>query len=87
MTRAERRRIQRVIDSGGEIRLQSHEFDAAMSALTDAGRFVHVTILHDDDCTPSRCVCRPDYVLAVATPERLVDGARAQRQWIRETTS
>ena len=41
----------------------------------------HATIVHDDACTPSSCVCEPEIVLETATPENVAAGAEGERQW------
>jgi len=63
------------------------ELQAAITGGTFAGRAVHVTVLHDDACTPSRCVCEPEFVVEEATPAVLAAGVRAQRAWEEETAS
>lgn len=51
------------------------------------GAAFHVTILHDDACSPSSCVCSPEYVLEELTADTLLKGAEAQRRWKKETSS
>lgn len=52
-------------------------YRAAMSI----GGALHVVVLHDDDCTPARCVCEPEYVLEELTTENYLKGQAAQEEW------
>ncbi len=45
------------------------------------GGALHVVVLHDDDCTPARCVCEPEYVLEELTTENYLKGQAAQEEW------
>jgi hypothetical protein len=51
------------------------------------GRVVHMVVLHDDEWSPNRCVCKPSFELREATVENVVEGARAQAEWIRRSSS
>jgi hypothetical protein len=51
------------------------------------GLAVHVLVLHDEQCTPSRCICSPEYELREVTVETLLEGARLQAAWVRSTAS
>lgn len=78
--------IRTVIARGDRIRCTSEdELEKIMSALD--GLAVHVTIQHDDVCTPARCACSPHYVLERLTVETYATGQTAQRRWIQDTTS
>ncbi len=52
-----------------------------------AGRALHVTVLHDDACTPSICVCTPDYIVDDLTVDSYLAGQEAQKKWVKESTS
>lgn len=80
MTRAERRRLRHILDVGGTIECADTATLAALTAALGPGAY-HTTILHDDACAPSQCVCEPSYVLSALTPERLVAGEQAEREW------
>lgn len=60
---------------------------AAVAARSDLRGVVHVSVRHDDACTPSRCVCEPEIVIEEGTEENLARGAEEQAKWIRETSS
>ena len=62
------------------------EFEAAVARLPPA-RSYHVVVLHDDDCTPSRCGCEPEYVVEDLTVDNYQRAAKAQSEWIRSTLS
>lgn len=65
-----------------------------LAALLEAARSIppgpgvyHAVVLHDDECTPSRCVCSPEVVIEEATEENLRRGAEGQAEWLRKVTS
>jgi|HubBroStandDraft_6_1064221.scaffolds.fasta_scaffold2200735_1 hypothetical protein len=60
------------------------EFEAFVAA---GGSALHVLILHDNACTPSRCVCEPWYEVRDLTKDTRLDGLERQRKWVKETTS
>ena len=63
---------------------------AMVDALASAkpGKLLHVTVLHDDECTASRCVCGgTDVRVEAGTAENIARGAAATRRWIKETSS
>ena len=41
----------------------------------------HVLLLHDDRCTPARCVCEPEVVIRPLTPEAIAEGEQLERAW------
>ena len=51
------------------------------------GRVLHITVLHDDACTPSRCMCRPAFEVREGTVENFLRGEREQAEWIRRVAS
>jgi hypothetical protein len=51
------------------------------------GKALHVLVLHDNECTMSRCVCSPWFEVRELTAETAIDGARRQRQWLKDTAS
>lgn len=61
--------------------------NAAIALGTFRGKAIHVLALHDDSCTPSRCMCEPEFVVEELTQENLISGARAQEAWIRSKQS
>lgn len=63
------------------------ELRAAVEAGAFAGRAVHLTVLHDAECGPSRCVCEPEFMIEDATPAALAAGLRAQSAWERGTSA
>lgn len=63
---------------------------AMIAALTSdkfRGRAMHVVILHDDQCTPDRCVCEPEFILEDLTVENYMAGQRAQAKWKKDSVS
>lgn len=44
----------------------------------------HAIVLHDNECTPTDCVCEPEYIVEEGTEENMVRGAQLQAQWYRE---
>lgn len=60
---------------------------AFMLSQTARGHVWSVLVMHDSICTPSVCRCRPWYEVRPATPETIIEGARAQAKWVKETTS
>jgi len=46
-----------------------------------------VLVLHDDQCSPSRCTCSPWYEVRDGTAETVTEGAKLQAKWIKETAS
>jgi len=63
------------------------EFEAAVAAGTFDGEAVHLTIMHDDACTPERCTCEPEYMVQDLTVENYKAGQRAQENWERTSRS
>lgn len=63
------------------------EFVAAIASGAFQGKAVHLTVLHDDACTPSRCVCEPEYVLDDLTVDTYVAGQKAQAEWEKNSRS
>ena len=70
---------------------RTFESHAALSAWASgpeaSGKVWHVMVLHDAQCSPSRCQCGPSYQVELATEENLVEGARLERAWARDTRS
>lgn len=74
-----------------EARVNAKRFSSieAVHAAVDAGEFgdiIHMTVLHDDACSPAGCVCTPEYLVEEGTPEAILRGAEAHQQWVKETT-
>jgi hypothetical protein len=65
--------------------MKKHKFSSMSEVATfladQACEVYHVMVLHDDDCTPSSCTCKPDYVVEIATPDNVMAGAKAERAW------
>ena len=50
------------------------------------GVALHVSVEHDAEtrCTPSRCVCRPQYRVEKMTADTWLRAERAEREWLAE---
>lgn len=74
----------RALDAGRSVMLYSTaELDALMASDVLAGRAIHLLTLHDDPCSPARCVCDPWFVIAPLTALSLEEGARLTAEWRR----
>ena len=76
---------------GGELAVLSTcnraELYAAVASGAFAGKAMHMTVMHDDACTPARCVCSPEFIVQDLTVETCLAGQRAQASWERGTRS
>ena len=54
---------------------------------SNRGRAYDVRVLHDDECAPSRCACKPWFEVRDLTTENALESARAQDEWRRLTSS
>lgn len=86
MTRNERRRIRKLIDSGKSVRCRTLD-EVTEVQLALQGVAAHVMVLHDQGCSPEACRCRPEFVVKKLTPENYLEGQRAQAKWAKETLS
>ena len=57
----------------------------AFAASRRPGVLLHVTILHDEGCSASRCSCNPWFGVRDGTVENLIDGAEREAKWKKET--
>ena len=62
-------------------------FEAALTSGAFRGRAMHVTVLHDAECSLSRCVCDPEFVLEPLAVETYEAGRKAQAIWEGESVS
>jgi hypothetical protein len=51
------------------------------------GQAFDIVVLHNDGCTPSRCVCRPWYEVRDLTVENHLDGLRQEAAWLKAVCS
>ncbi len=63
------------------------EEEAILFVASHPGRSWSIVVEHDDGCTPSRCVCRPWYLVRALTPETLSDAVAKQAAWEKGTQS
>ena len=42
----------------------------------------HVLVMHDAQCTPTTCRCKPWFKVQKATEESVADGAAKQAEWV-----
>lgn len=62
--------------------------DELLAVLSGLGpQAVHVTILHDDACSPSACVCSPDFVIEDLTGDVWFKAMKLQEEWIKNSSS
>jgi hypothetical protein len=54
---------------------------------TQKGNAVHVMVLHDDGCSPSRCACKPWFEVQDLTADVWIDAESRQAAWIKGTAS
>lgn len=60
---------------------------AGMADGTLVGKALHAVVLHDNECTPTICVCEPEYILEDLTVENFTEGQKAQDDWVKKSTS
>lgn len=51
------------------------------------GMALHLLVLHDGACSPSVCVCAPEYLVEELTTETYFAGQQAQAAWVKATLS
>jgi hypothetical protein len=61
--------------------------DAFMASHAESGGAFHMVILHEDGCTPSSCRCSPWYEVRALTVDNVLDGAKREAKWRKESTS
>jgi hypothetical protein len=47
----------------------------------------HLLIVHEHECSPSRCGCRPAFELRDLTADNVLEGAALEAKWAKETSS
>jgi hypothetical protein len=75
------------LDAGGTVRCDGAALASLIAGGVLAGRPVHVTIGHDDACTPSRCGCSPTYWVEPLTETSFDEGQQREREWLAKVAS
>lgn len=47
----------------------------------------HLTVEHDEECSPSRCACEPCFLVRPLTVESFLEGQRNEVAWAKRTSS
>lgn len=64
-----------------------HALDAFLESRRGKGDALHVLILHDEGCSPSRCSCEPWFEVRELTADNVLEGQRLQDAWVKRSSS